>query len=401
VVGVAALLVVRACSSESGGGSVETSRNPDYPTRGPLAGDQELLDSALDAWRDDADSGGDAPEGDVEVLWAGPFAPLDKPGRLVVLADGSTVASVVLYGRGDDVRSNVGKARKVDTSGPTIQVTPNLYLLSSEWPERLDVLTPEKARDDPSEPYRSKAHIVDGLVSLDASQALVPGVPGELGKEGVNFLIGPDLYAAREGRWSALRGALIAPQSGPTALAALQAARSTVERGGGGGGGRNVDVEADLLWRGRLPGGDPATAVSLSTIDLDAISLGSPALASTEGAGAALLTGDGKDALLNTDADRPVSESYRPSGESELGAEWVYPPGRKHAWLVMAGTPDVKQLRVLVGARQLSLPGPVSVLEPADLPELRAAEPGKDGEGRPPPLSVSGVTRDGRVIPAD
>jgi hypothetical protein len=89
---LAGVLVFRAGGEELG--PVRQSTLPGYPSRGAAIGDRELLENALDDWRsayDAADEQDDAPDGDIEALWAGPHG----DGRLVVLHDGEDVAGVL------------------------------------------------------------------------------------------------------------------------------------------------------------------------------------------------------------------------------------------------------------------------------------------------------------------
>ncbi len=146
---IVALVVVAPWESDPWDAGVVASEVDEFPTRGSLADDDDLVEAAADAWRSgDSLDVRTEPEYAIELLWAGEvdtevvedelYTDEETPGRLaiVVLRSGYDLATFVVERDGDDIEDVDGLGiRKLSTyPSPVIALPGGLALAASDMP---------------------------------------------------------------------------------------------------------------------------------------------------------------------------------------------------------------------------------------------------------------------------
>ena len=380
IVAVVAVIVVLATGEDHPyDEAVVPSSLDDFPTRGPLAADDDLVEAAADVWRaGDSYRTETRPGGTIELLWAGDVKADAVKGLVTDKDTPDRVAVVILHSSGqiatfaerqiDDERpfDGIGISELSVYSQPLITAPGQLVVTADELP------TTYEAVDETGVPYTEKAD--DGLISStgkglalrldDANppRSTTDEAPGILLDGRVLTFGAADL----DRTWSLLSDPL-ATKPLRTVVGALVTATDEAPRGG------LVRPKVEIVSESTSPEG--RSLLVLSAVDETVTGFRTAAAVDYRAAADSTAT--------------VISLGRAQTGKTWVGSAWMKPAGSA-PYLVAAGAGELSAIQVYLGRQSERLDPPGGVV----IPE------GDVGDDELPPVVVAGFAKDDTVVPA-
>ncbi len=298
-----------------GGADVEDVAGGNFPGRGDLIDDEDLLERAADRWRESRDDLADP----VRALWAGEL----PQGRTVILQSRGDFRAVQFSGR--DEEGALGSAKAV---GDRFIVTPAGVLFAEGLPRRWTTVSLDFRTSQDGLAGTAVATAGEGLLAVEIDDSLLALIPVGTNGGTVNAIAGDRgaLTAIQidNADWPRFRDAMADGLFAPFASAAVAAVVGDL------GIGLDVARHVRLLHVGDVPGGDIGVAASASARSRTLIGFGSGR--AVEPLSELLGVASGRRPAL-------AARSLTSTRDAEGGP-----------WLVAAGDPDVRRIEIEGGS---------------------------------------------------